>query len=587
MYLDMVTLNYYNALVFCSPSYRDSTKRPELQICYLLPSQCKASASFAYQLLNGGVVQFNNTSTSNNAFSSNWTFYNVSGAFTTSTAVNPQISFSGQPPYSAMLVITDSLLPNCFDSIRIDLNITNCITLQQGPTQDKNANISSYSPTLNVGASPDFMSEQWTFGGTPGEGRALVQFDLSAIPAGSIVTSAKLSVYANNTTTTSGNGYPSDPTYGNNNASYFEEITSPWAVNTIDWNNQPSTTPVNRVLLQQSVNNAENYSNLDVTQFVQDWVQTPGANYGMMLKMISSNYYNSMIFCSSSHPDTTMRPRLEVCYIPNPNVCAAAFTYWNNFDSVWFYNLSPVNYTGVSWNFGDGDTSTQNNPVHIYPQNGDYTVVLTLQDSSGGCIDTEIVQVTGINNDSLMGFVFDDLNRNGLFDAGESLMPYQNIVIDGINTFTDANGYYHVAVGGGVHTVALTLPSGWTQTAPYYPTVFSVPTANRTYVNGLDFGMYKATTGINETANQVSGLQIFPNPTNDADFNVVLPSGYEPLLSEITVYDMLGRAVDAQVVEKSAGLWKVSLAGRAQAGIYTVAIKCNGQVQCGKLTVIK
>jgi PKD repeat protein len=337
----------------------------------------------------------------------------------------------------------------------------------------------------------------------------------------------------------------------------------------------------------QSTNNAEDYTNLDLTQFVQNWVQTPSANYGMMLKMISSNYYNSMIFCSSSHPDSTMRPKLEICYIPNPNVCAAAFTYWNNYDSVWFYNLSPGTYTGVSWDFGDGSSSTQNDPIHVYPQNGNYMVVLTLQDSTGGCIDSLLVQVTGINNDSLMGFVFDDANSNGVFDPGEFLIPNQNIVIDGINTFTDANGYYHVLVGGGVHTVALTLPSGWIQTAPVYPTVFSVPTVNHTYVSGLDFGMNKAATDISGTGTQASGLQIFPNPINEADFNVVLPSGYQSAVTEISVYDMLGRQVDVSVIEKHAGMWKVSLTGKAQPGIYTVAVKCNEQMQCGKLTVIK
>lgn len=35
------------------------------------------------------------------------------------------------------------------------------------------------------------------------------------------------------------------------------------------------------------------------------------------------------------------------------------------------------NYDFLEWNFGDGNTSTENNPTHIYEEEGDYEVVLT------------------------------------------------------------------------------------------------------------------------------------------------------------------------------------------------------------------
>jgi len=47
-----------------------------------------------------------------------------------------------------------------------------------------------------------------------------------------------------------------------------------------------------------------------------------------------------------------------------------------NFLEVTFTNYSQ-NATSYDWNFGDGKTSTEANPVHLYDGPGNYTVVLT------------------------------------------------------------------------------------------------------------------------------------------------------------------------------------------------------------------
>jgi PKD repeat protein len=53
--------------------------------------------------------------------------------------------------------------------------------------------------------------------------------------------------------------------------------------------------------------------------------------------------------------------------------------------------------TSYSWNFGDGNVSTENNPSHNYVTDGSYTV--TLEASNGNCTDVHTfeVLVTGIN----------------------------------------------------------------------------------------------------------------------------------------------------------------------------------------------
>ena len=58
------------------------------------------------------------------------------------------------------------------------------------------------------------------------------------------------------------------------------------------------------------------------------------------------------------------------------NIFNADFTYNQIGDSVSFTNLSS-NYESVLWDFGDGQTSTAENPTHTYAVNGNYTVTLT------------------------------------------------------------------------------------------------------------------------------------------------------------------------------------------------------------------
>jgi sugar lactone lactonase YvrE len=53
-----------------------------------------------------------------------------------------------------------------------------------------------------------------------------------------------------------------------------------------------------------------------------------------------------------------------------------------------FNNLSRGDYTSVSWDFGDGDTSTELNPEHIFQKPGIFTITLTIYGSEGS--DTEI-----------------------------------------------------------------------------------------------------------------------------------------------------------------------------------------------------
>lgn len=59
------------------------------------------------------------------------------------------------------------------------------------------------------------------------------------------------------------------------------------------------------------------------------------------------------------------------------------FSYKTQGLNVGFNNQSTGNYSNIVWNFGDGTTSTQNNPSHQYANSGEYKFTVTLQTQEG------------------------------------------------------------------------------------------------------------------------------------------------------------------------------------------------------------
>ena len=68
----------------------------------------------------------------------------------------------------------------------------------------------------------------------------------------------------------------------------------------------------------------------------------------------------------------------------------ALFTFTSEADSlvVTFSNVSTGNIVKYQWDFGDGSTSTAQNPVHQYAAAGTYNVSLTVTDSDGNVSET-------------------------------------------------------------------------------------------------------------------------------------------------------------------------------------------------------
>lgn len=104
--------------------------------------------------------------------------------------------------------------------------------------------------------------------------------------------------------------------------------------------------------------------------------------------------------------------------------------------------------------------------THTYTRAGTYIVKVTATSSAGNSgIGSCAVTVLGPTY-SISGRVFDDINKNGVFDSGEVGLSGQNISTSGPaakTTATDANGQYKIAsLPAGQYQVSVQIPSGYT-----------------------------------------------------------------------------------------------------------------------------
>ena len=246
------------------------------------------------------------------------------------------------------------------------------IVLQPG-LEGKDAQIWSINPDNNYGNSPSFKVFGWTHSGVPGINRALIDFDLSVIPDSSFIIDARLNLYF----------VCLEPTYfghTGNNASYLQLVTEPWEENAVSWNTQPEVTTLDQVLFPQSTDPYQDYLDIDVTAAINHLYSEPENYHGLMLRLIDETPYNCLMFASSDYEDVPeMRPMLEITYIgcQPPSV---SFEYEVTGLSVAFSGASPT-ATSWHWDFGDGDTSILQNPVHTYPVMGNYQVCLRVEDT--------------------------------------------------------------------------------------------------------------------------------------------------------------------------------------------------------------
>ena len=208
----------------------------------------------------------------------------------------------------------------------------------------------------------------------------------------------------------------------------------------------------------------------------------------------SAGNYDVMLIVS--HPQSTDTLVIEDA-VQVSDVPTADFNFLNNQLEISFNNLS-IDGDVFNWNFGDGTTSTEINPVHIYDETGTYTVVLTAENECGTTTATSEVIVSELPS---AAFIAEDTEGCGPFNVQFVDQSSDNSTswlwtFEGGNPSTSAEQnpevVYNAAGSYDVSLIVTSLSGQDTITLVDYITVLSVPVAdaNITVVDNEFAGQY-------------------------------------------------------------------------------------------------
>ena len=309
--------------------------------------------------------------------------------------------------------------------------------------------------------------------------RALIDFNLGAIPANATIMSANLNLYALGASgSLPGHSGPS-------NSAYLERVTQNWAENTVTWNNQPTSTAVNHVTLNQSTSATQNYLNISVTNLVQDMVNNSSTSFGFKLKLITEAATNSLLFASKDNSNSSLAPTLVVTYSTG---CTKTDTLPADYDAA------------IGYHYG---ASTASNNYGTAVQSAAYAI-------------PSVAQPGGLNvNRALMHFDLSSIPTNAtITDAKLDLYAY--------GTIGSYPGHYGTANNALIERVT----SSWAEntvtwnTQPTSTSINQVPLAGTTNAT-LDYLNINVTTLVQDIAASPSNNGIILKLATEAATNLL------------------------------------------------------------------
>jgi len=304
-----------------------------------------------------------------------------------------------------------------------------------------NSNNYSTAPTVATYTWPDYQPAN----------AILMKFDLSKLPAGAVIQSAKLRlslVEADHKEGTPTYNVSAHKIIGGNPdlataTGYMRTASAAWTGSNCCYSGVPlaqgNITPAYATL---AVDKALGVKTWNITTMVQEWMANPGSNFGLLLNSdVSVRQNRYRYFASMENPDATLRPSLEVTFVGGtttsaPTVSVTAPTSGAVLSGTVNVTASAQNATGIAGvqfrlngnPLGQEDTtapySVSWNTTTV--SDGAYTLTAVVRDSFGVTATSAGVNVTVKNAVSTAAITIvptdTSLNLNATNNSAEPLL---------------------------------------------------------------------------------------------------------------------------------------------------------------------
>lgn len=314
-----------------------------------------------------------------------------------------------------------------------------------------------------------------------------------------------------------------------------------------------------------------------------------------------------------------------------PQLPTAAFTYEVTGSSVAFTNTSTDNFNCYYWEFGDGGTSTFENPTHIYTGGGSFTVCLFVSNpygSDSSCVEVllplapealwssagdPVVTFTDLsaNTPTSWSWNFGDGGSSDLQNPTHTYLANAtyNVCLTATNglgsdthcgTVVIANAlpapvanFTFTAAGLDVNftDVSLNAPTAWSWDFGDGSAISTVQNPLHTYAAEGEYTVCLTATnatasdeecktiGISTTIGAANGptIQIYPNP---AHASFMLQCGVQVQIADIAILNTLGQPVLFSATQYDSTGWYITLT-HAVPGYYFL------KVQTGENSILK
>ncbi len=382
--------------------------------------------------VNGMEVDFTNTSTNGDSYS--WDF----GDGNSSTEENPSHTYNEDGTYTVVLSVTNEC-----GTVEVEEEVT----IITAPVAGFSANVTSGCADLTVEFSDESTANatswEWTFeGGNPSsstEQNPVVEYTMTGtytvtlevsnaagsntvtetnyivvndVPEAGFTSSVNGTEVAFTNTSTNGDSYSWD--FGDGNSSTEENPSHTYNGDgtytvVLSVTNECGTveteeeiTIITAPVAGFSANVTSGCADLTVefsdesTANATSWEWTfEGGNpsssteQNPVVEYTMAGTYTVTLEVSNAAGSNTVT---ETNYIVVNDVPEAGFTSLVDDAQVDFINTS-TNANSYSWDFGDGNSSTEENPVHTYDVDGEYTVILTATNDCGSVTSSQLINI--------------------------------------------------------------------------------------------------------------------------------------------------------------------------------------------------